>query len=101
MQQIGQLKILAAVVVYFLLSRELRWRRVVHYIDNSPALAALVKRSSSALDSLYMIHAFWALVSFLKIDVWFEFVYSEANIFDWLSRGDCVALIDELHAKSI
>ena len=101
MQQTGELEILAAVVVYFSLLRELRGRRVVHYIDNSSALAPLVKRSSSALDSSYMIHAFWALVSFLEIDVWFEFLYSKANISDWPSRGDWVALVDKLRAKSI
>ena len=28
-----------------------------------------------------------ALASALEIDVWFEFVYSEANVADWPSRG--------------
>ena len=33
------------------------------------------------------MHAFWGLACALGIDVWFEFVYSEANVADWPSRG--------------
>ena len=48
----------------------------------------LVKDYSSDRDSAKLVHTFWALVSALEIDVWFEFVYSEANIADWPSRGE-------------
>ena len=46
-----------------------------------------VKDYSSDVDSARLVHTFWALACALDIDVWFEFVYSEANIADWPSRG--------------
>ena len=68
---IGQLEILAAVVFYFLHSRELRGRRVVHYIDNSSAQAALVKGQGILVGPrliLHMIHAFWVGVGIIPRD---------------------------------
>ena len=101
MQYIGQLEILAAVVVYFSLARELRGRQVIHFIDNSSAMAALVKGYSSAPDSASLVHAFWAMAAYIEVDVWFEYVRSAANIADWPSRGECGALITELRATEI
>ena len=42
-------------------------------------------------------HTFWALASCLEIDVWFEFVYSEANVADWPSRGE-LGFVTDLEA---
>lgn len=86
-QYIGQLELLAAVAVYYSLAGELRGREVIHYIDNSGSMACLIKNYSSDVDSARLVHTFWALACALEIDVWFEFVYSEANIADWPSRG--------------
>ena len=69
-------------------------------IDNSGALACLVKDYSSDRDSAKLVHTFWALVSALEIDVWFEFVYSEANIADWPSRGD-LGFVGDLGAREV
>ena len=84
---IGQLELLAAVAVYYSLAAELRGREVIHFIDNSGAMACLIKDYSSDVDSARLVHAFWGLACALEIDVWFEFVYSEANVADWPSRG--------------
>ena len=47
-----------------------------------------------------VVATFWALVSALEIDVWFEFVYSEANIADWPSRGD-LGFVGDLGAREV
>ena len=62
-------------------------REIIHFIDNSGAMACLIKDYSSDVDSARLVHAFWGLACALEIDVWFELVYSEANVADWPSRG--------------
>ena len=100
-QYIGQLELLAAVSVYYSLADDLRSSEVIHFIDNSGAMASLVKDYSRDVDSGKLVHTFWALAAALDIDVWFEFVYSEANIADWPSRASvgfaadiCAAEVD-------
>ena len=100
-QCIGQLEALAAVAVYYSLAGELRGRRVVHYIDNSSAMASLVKGASSEVDSSSIVHAFWALASELEIDVWFDYVRSAANIADWPSRGQLGELQDDIGSRRL
>ena len=51
-------------------------------------------------DSAGLVHTFWALAVGLEIGVWFIFVYSEANIADWPSRGH-VAFADDLGAEEV
>ena len=93
-QYIGQLELLAAITVYYSLASELRGKRVVHYIDNSGAMASLVKDYSSDLDSAQLVNTFYALACGLDVDVWFDFVKSEANIADWPSRGEVAFAAD-------
>ena len=69
------------------MAAELRGREVIHFIDNAGSMACLIKDYSKDVDSARLVHSFWALSSALEIDVWFEFVYSDANIADWPSRG--------------
>ena len=86
-----KLELLAAVSVYYSLRVDLRGREVIHFTDNACALACLIKKYSSDVDSARLVlHTFWALSSSLEIDVCrFEFVYSEANVAaDWPSRGE-------------
>ena len=84
-QYIGQLELLAAVMVYWALP-ELAGRRVVHWIDNTGAVAALVKGYASAPDSARILHAFIALTLAMGMAIWFEYVPSKANIADLPSR---------------
>ena len=47
---VGQLELLAAVAVYYSLAAELRGREVIHFIDNSGAMACLIKCPPMASD---------------------------------------------------
>ena len=61
-QYIGQLaELLAAVAAYTTFPDLLSARKVIHWIDNTGALAALVKGYSRAPDSCRVVHAFHAL----------------------------------------
>ena len=82
---IGQLELLAAIMVYWSLAW-LRGRRSFHWIDNQGAIACLIKGYASAPDCLPLLHAWvvFALESLLK--PWFMYVPSKANISDLPSR---------------
>ena len=84
-QYIGQLELLAAIGVYWSLP-ELRGRRVVHWIDNTSAIAALIKGYSGSPDSVRILHAFAAFSLGLEVSSWFLWVPSKANIADEPSR---------------
>ena len=74
--------------VYTTLASELRGRRVVHWIDNTSALCALVRGYSRAPDSVRIVHAFHAFALGIDVSSWFEYVASKANIADLPSRGE-------------
>ena len=93
-QYIGQLEKLYAVVPYTTLPHVFEGRHVIHFIDNTWALAALVKGYATAIDSGLIVNAFHALNVGLRADVFFEYVRSKANIADLPSRG---ALKELLH----
>ena len=84
---IGQLELLAAVAAYTTFADELRGRDVIHWIDNTGALAALIKGYAREVDSARIVHAFHALGMGLRVRVWLEYVASKANIADFPSRG--------------
>ena len=84
---IGQLEILAAVAVYFSMP-ELRGRRVLHWIDNTGAVAALTKGYARAPDSVRIVHVFKAYCLGAGASIWFQWVPSKANIADLPSRKE-------------
>ena len=63
-------------------------------------MACLIKDYSSDMDSARLVHTFWSLACALDVVVWFEFVYSEANIADWPSRGE-LGFVAELGAEEV
>jgi len=67
-------------------------RRTIHFIDNTSAIAGLVKGYSSAPDSGLIVNAFHAYNLGLGAEPFFEYVRSEANVADAPSRG----MIDEM-----
>ena len=84
---IGQLELLAAVSVYYSIDpSELRDRKVIHWIDNTGALAAMVKGYARKTDCARIVHAFSALVIKLGVSTWFEYVRTKANLADLPSR---------------
>ena len=89
---IGQLELLYAVAPYTSLSAKLAGRRTIHFIDNTSAIAGLVKGYSSAPDSGLIVNAFHAYNLGLGAEAFFEYVRSEANVADAPSRG----MIDEM-----
>ncbi|KAJ1629932.1 hypothetical protein T492DRAFT_1144838 [Pavlovales sp. CCMP2436] len=91
---IGQLELPAAVAVYYSLLCLFINRQIIHFLDNTSSVAGLLKGYSSIPDSARIVHAFWAIAAALGLDVWFQYVPSEANIADAPSRADC----SHLHA---
>jgi hypothetical protein len=99
-QRIGELELLAAVCAYLTFAAQLRGRHVTHWIDNTGALAALIKGYARAADLAKIVHAFAATNLALQCWCWFEYVRSAANISDGPSRGD-FTLCEELGATKV
>ena len=88
-QKIGQVELVGAFAPYAAVdAAEWRGRRVIHWIDNSSAVAALAKGYSSAIDSALIVQALHATLAGLEVDVWFEYVRTDANVADAPSRAD-------------
>ena len=90
-QQIGQVELVGALVPYLSLGERLRGRRVLHWIDNSSAVAAACKGYSGAPDSARIVHALHATLAGLGVRAWFEYVRTDANVSDKPSREDLSA----------
>jgi hypothetical protein len=97
---IGQYELLAAVCVYLSLGDKLRGRRVIHWVDNQGAVAALTKGYAQQVDSAKIVHAFHAWNSGARTSVWFEYVRSKANIADLPSRNT-FELLDEMGSRAV
>jgi hypothetical protein len=95
---IGQLEIMAALMVYLLLDSDavirarVAGRDVLHWVDNTSAIFALFKGYSPSADSCKLIVMFHALMAKLQFRVWWEYVASKANIADLPSRWDFALL---------
>ena len=85
-QQIGQLELLAALVPYLSRPDIFGGARVIHWVDNSSAVAALAAGYSGVPDSARLVHAFHATAAGLGTAVWFEYVRTKANVADEPSR---------------
>jgi len=91
-QYIEQLELLAAIAPYFTIPEELRRARVIHWVDNTGALAGLIKGYSAAGDAARLIHVLAAQRLELEVDIWFQWVPSKANIADLPSRSEFAML---------
>ena len=78
-QQIGQVEIIGAIIAYLSVPAELVGRRIIHFIDNTSAIAAMAKGYSNMPDSARLVHTFHAWQAGAGSDVWFEYVPSKAN----------------------
>ena len=63
-----------------------RGRKVIHFIDNSGACAALIKGYASAIDCGLIVNAFHAMAISLGCNVYIAHVRSKRNIADPPSR---------------
>ena len=99
-QYVGQLEALAVLAADMTMAKE--WpgcmadRRVVHFVDNTSALAGLQKGYSSRPDTALLIMAFWLHAALLAAVPSFEYVRSKLNIADLASRGDVATLLSVL-----
>ena len=83
------------------LSGLLREALVIHFIDNTSAIAALVRGYSGMPDSARLVHAFHAFNVGLQSLPWFAHVRSAANVSDGPSRGDVSYVRDVLGASFV
>ena len=89
---IGQLEALAAAAAYDSLNlmdkSRLVDRLVLHWVDNTSAIAGLVKGYSPKSDTGRIINSLQVRLSVLMCSPWFAYVPSAQNIADAPSRGD-------------
>ena len=71
---------------YSTLPKVMAKRKALHFIDNTSALAGLVKGYAKAADMGRVSNATWAILLGLETDPYFEYVRSKANIADLPSR---------------
>ena len=84
---IMQAEIAGATWVYYSNADRLRGRRVIHFIDNTGALSAMIYGYARKLDCARMINSFHLLLAALQLRVYFEWVPSDANTSDLPSRA--------------
>jgi hypothetical protein len=75
-------------VPYLSLRERLVGARVIHWIDNSSAVAAAVKGFSASPDSACIVQALHATLLALGARVWFEYIRTDANVSGEPSRVD-------------
>ena len=71
---------------YLSLPHQLAGADIIHFIDNTSALAALTKGYSGVPDSARLVHTFHAWAAGSGANVWFEYVPSAPNSADEPSR---------------
>ena len=91
-QYIGQVELLGVLAAYTTFGNEVAGRRVLHFVDNSSALAASCSGMAGPCDSRYIVQALHATLMGLNARVWFEYVRSKANCSDDPSRKIALAL---------
>jgi hypothetical protein len=83
---IMQAEIIAAIAVYYSLPDMLRGRSVVHFIDNTGALSAMIHGYARQPDCARLVNVFHAQALGLGCECFFEWVPSKANIADVPTR---------------
>jgi len=98
---IAELETLAAVSVYNTYGSLIQGRKVLHFIDNTVALSALVHGYSGKPELAKMVNIFYLQMIGLRTSVFFDYVPSKANIADLPSRADLARLRLELRGLLI
>ena len=83
---IMQAEIAAGVWVYYSNVDLLRGKRIIHFIDNTGALSAMLHGYARKLDCARMVNSFHLLLAALQLNIYFEWVPSMANPSDLPSR---------------
>jgi hypothetical protein len=98
MTYIGQLELIAILLVYWSEPERFAGRDVIHFVDNTSAIYCAIKDYSKSPDSARIVHCIHAVLVAFDINVWFEYVPSKENISDGPSRGES-ALVESLGFK--
>ena len=93
---IAELETLAAISVYSTYPDLIQGRRVLHFIDNTVALSALVHGYSGKPDLAKSVNVFYLQMLAFRASVYFDYVPSKANIADLPSRRMFTLLRSEL-----
>ena len=93
---IEQGECIAAVAASISLPALFHGRYVLHHIDNTSALSALVHGYASKPDMARLVNAFHLMQFCLETNTWFEWVASAANVADLPSRLKLDALYEIL-----
>ena len=88
---IHQAEVLPAVVALRTWGPRLRGRRLIIFVDNGAAKAALVKGSTTSSASAELVTEFWSLAAAESVWVWVDRVPTKSNPADAPSRGERVA----------
>ena len=92
---------LAAISVYSTYPQLIAGRKVLHWVDNTVALSALVHGYAGKPDLAKSVNVFYLQMLALRASVYFEFVPSKANIADLPSRRLYTALRHELRGLPV
>ena len=84
---ITQCELVAAVAVFYTLPHLLRDRAIIHFIDNTGALSALVHGYASKPDLARLVNVYHVQVVGLRCMTWHEWVPSKANPGDIPTRA--------------
>ena len=98
---IAELEALAAISVYSTYPMLFAGRKVVHYVDNTVALSALVHGYARKPHFAKLVNVFHLQTMALRTSVYFDYVPSKANIADLPSRDRYTELAAELAGIAI
>ena len=81
------------------LNMNCRWR-LRHFVDNQPALRAIVKGSSKQVDLNSLVGSVWYTCANRLASYWGQYVRSKSNLADGPSRRD-YRLVKQLGAQEV
>ena len=79
-QYIGQVELLGVLCAYTSFGEQLQGKRVLHFVDNTSALAAAARGYAGPTDSRRLVQALHATLAGLRVHAWFDYVRSKANV---------------------
>ena len=98
---IAELEALAAIAAYSTYPAVIAGRKVIHFVDNTVALSALVHSYAKKPELAKSVNVFYLQMIALRARVFFEYVPSKANIADLPSREAFTELRSKLRGIKV